>query len=162
MKPAVRPGIPLFSSGPCPKRPGWSLQALAGAHFGRSHRAREPLARIRELLDLSRALLELPDEWRLGIVPGSDTGAIEMAMWSLLGSRGVDFLSWDNFGALWALDGMRELRPLDARVIEAPYGSNSPTSAGSTPRAIRCSSGTAPLPACGCPMRTGSPQTARA
>ena len=88
MKPAVRPGNPLFSSGPCSKRPGWTPDALAGAYFGRSHRAREPLARIRELLDLSRALLGLPDEWRLGIVPGSDTGAIEMAMWSLLGPRG--------------------------------------------------------------------------
>ena len=122
MKPAVRPGNPLFSSGPCPKRPGWTVEALSGAYFGRSHRAREPLARIRELLDLSRALLGLPDDWRLGIVPGSDTGAIEMAMWSLLGPRGVDFLSWDNFGALWAFDGERALRPLDARVIEAPYG----------------------------------------
>ena len=122
MKPVVRPGNPLFSSGPCPKRPGWSLEVLAGAYLGRSHRAAGPLARIRELLERSRALLGLPDEWRLGIVPGSDTGAIEMAMWSLLGPRGVDFLSWDNFGALWANDGARELRPLDARVIEAPYG----------------------------------------
>ena len=123
MKPAVRPSTPLFSSGPCPKRPGWSVEVLAGALLGRSHRAREPLARIRELLDRSRSLLELPDEWRLAIVPGSDTGAIEMAMWSLLGPRGVDFLSWDNFGALWAIDGEHELRPLDTRIIEAPYGS---------------------------------------
>ena len=123
MKPATRPGNPLFSSGPCPKRPGWSLAVLEGALLGRSHRAREPLARIRELLERSRALLGLPDDWRIGIVPGSDTGAIEMAMWSLLGPRGVDFLRWDNFGAQWAIDGERELRPLDARVIDAPYGS---------------------------------------
>ena len=122
MKPARRPGNPHFSSGPCPKRPGWSLAALSGAYVGRSHRAAGPLARIRELLDLSRALLELPEGWRLGIVPGSDTGAIEMAMWSLLGPRGVDFLRWDNFGALWAVDGERELRPLDVRVLDAPYG----------------------------------------
>ncbi len=122
MKPAVRPSTPLFSSGPCAKRPGWSIDVLAAAQLGRSHRAREPLARIRELLDRSRALLDLPDEWRIAIVPGSDTGAIEMAMWSLLGPRGVDFLSWDNFGAQWVIDGERELRPLDARVIRAPYG----------------------------------------
>ena len=121
-KPAVRPGNPRFSSGPCAKRPGWSVEALAGALVGRSHRARAPLARIGELLDLSRALLGLPDEWRLAIAPGSDTGAMEMAMWSLLGPRGVDFLSWDNFGEQWALDGTRQLRPLDARVIRAPYG----------------------------------------
>ena len=122
MKPTVRPDTPLFSSGPCPKRPGWSVDVLSGALLGRSHRAREPLARIQELLERSRALLGLPDEWRIGIVPGSDTGAIEMAMWSLLGPRGVDLLSWDNFGALWAHDGARELRPLDARVLEAPFG----------------------------------------
>ena len=95
---------------------------LSGALLGRSHRARESLSRIQELLERSRALLGLPDEWRIGIVPGSDTGAIEMAMWSLLGPRGVDFLSWDNFGAQWAIDGERELRPLDERVLEAPYG----------------------------------------
>ena len=85
MKPAVRPGTPLFSSGPCAKRPGWSIDVLAAALLGRSHRARQPLARIRELLDRSRALLGLPDGWRIAIVPGSDTGAIETAMWSLLG-----------------------------------------------------------------------------
>ncbi|MCY4407983.1 MAG: phosphoserine transaminase [Rhodospirillaceae bacterium] len=122
MKPSVRPDNPLFSSGPCPKRPGWSVDVLSGALLGRSHRAREPLARIQELLERSRALLGLPDGWRIGIVPGSDTGAIEMAMWSLLGPRGVDFLRWDNFGALWAFDGERELRPLDARVLDAPFG----------------------------------------
>ena len=122
MKPAVRPGTPLFSSGPCAKRPGWSIDVLAAALLGRSHRARQPLARIRELLDRSRALLGLPDGWRIAIVPGSDTGAIETAMWSLLGPRGVDFLSWDNFGAQWVIDGERELRPLDTRVIRAPYG----------------------------------------
>ena len=121
-KPAVRPGNPCFSSGPCAKRPGWSVEALAGALVGRSHRAPAPLARIGELLDLSRALLGLPDAWRLALVPGSDTGAMEMAMWSLLGPRGVDFLSWDNFGEQWARDGARQLRPLDARVIRAPYG----------------------------------------
>ena len=122
MKPAVRPGNPLFSSGPCTKRPGWSVEVLAGALLGRSHRAQRPLAQIGELLERSRALLGLPDDWRIGIVPGSDTGAFEMAMWSLLGPRGVDFLRWDNFGAQWAIDGERELRPLDARVLDAPYG----------------------------------------
>ena len=122
MKPAVRPGNPLFSSGPCTKRPGWSVEVLAGALLGRSHRAQRPLAQIGELLERSRALLGLPDDWRIGIVPGSDTGAFEMAMWSLLGPRGADFLRWDNFGAQWAIDGERELRPLDARVLDAPYG----------------------------------------
>ena len=122
MKPAVRPGNPLFSSGPCTKRPGWSVEVLAGALLGRSHRAQRPLAQIGELLERSRALLGLPDDWRIGIVPGSNTGAFEMAMWSLLGPRGADFLRWDNFGGQWAIDGERELRPLDARVLDAPYG----------------------------------------
>ena len=122
MKPALRPGNPLFSSGPCTKRPGWSVEVLAGALLGRSHRAQRPLAQIGELLERSRALLGLPDDWRIGIVPGSNTGAFEMAMWSLLGPRGADFLRWDNFGAQWAIDGERELRPLDARVLDAPYG----------------------------------------
>ena len=122
MKPKRKPANPMFSSGPCPKRPGWSHAALEGALVGRSHRAREPLARIREVLDRSRALLGLPDGWRIAVVPGSDTGAMEMAMWSLLGARGTDFLSWENFGEQWIIDGERQLRPLDVRVIRAPFG----------------------------------------
>jgi phosphoserine aminotransferase len=122
MKPTARPNNPRFSSGPCPKRPGWSFDAIAGAQIGRSHRATEPLARIKEVLDRSRDLLGLPDDTRIAIVPGSDTGAIEMAMWSLLGTRGVDFLTWENFGEQWVIDAEKQLRPLDTRIIRAPYG----------------------------------------
>ncbi len=122
MKPTVRPRNPLFSSGPCPKRPGWSIDGLADATVGRSHRATEPLARIRSVLERSHALLGLPEDWRVALVPGSDTGAIEMALWSLLGARGVDFLTWENFGEQWVIDGESQLTPLDARIIRASYG----------------------------------------
>jgi phosphoserine aminotransferase len=121
MKPALRPKRPEFSSGPCAKRPGWSLEALAGALVGRSHRARAPKERLKAVLDRSRALLGMPQDFRLGIVPASDTGAIEMAMWSLLGPRGVDLLAWESFGQGWVADVTGQLR-LDARVHEAGYG----------------------------------------
>ena len=121
-RPAMRPANPCFSSGPCAKRPGWSLAALSGATLGRSHRAAEPKARLAEVIDRSAALLGMPADWRLGIVPGSDTGAVEMAMWSLLGARGVDVLGFESFSEAWATDVVKQLKLADARVLSAPYG----------------------------------------
>ena len=121
MKPTRRPERPEFSSGPCAKRPGWSVDVLAGAALGRSHRAKIGLERLRAVIDRSRALLGMPADYRLGIVPASDTGAIEMAMWSLLGARGVDVLCWESFGQGWANDVKKQMK-LDARVLEAGYG----------------------------------------
>jgi len=121
MKPSRRPQRPQFSSGPCVKRPGWSPHALADAVVGRSHRSAAGKQRLKAVIDRSRALLGLPEEYRLGIVPGSDTGAFELAMWSLLGARGVDVLAWESFGQAWASDATQHLR-LDARVLEAEYG----------------------------------------
>src|ERR1700740_3512638 len=97
-KPDVRPANPNFSSGPCAKRPGFTLESLAGAMLGRSHRAAGPKARLAEGIERSRAILGMPDDWRLGIVPASDTGAMEMAMWSLLGERTVDVVAFESFG----------------------------------------------------------------
>jgi len=122
VKPNIRPNNPNFSSGPCSKRPGWSLAVLERALVGRSHRATEPLARIREVISRSRKVVGVPENFRVAIVPASDTGAMEMAMWSLLGERGVDFLTWENFGDQWVIDGKTQLKPLDYRIIRAPYG----------------------------------------
>jgi phosphoserine aminotransferase len=121
MKPTRRPRRPEFSSGPCAKRPGWSAAALEGALVGRSHRASAPKARLEAVIQRSRALLGMPADWKLAIVPGSDTGAVEMALWSLLGARPVDVLAWESFGQEWVTDVTRQLR-LDARVLESPYG----------------------------------------
>jgi|TARA_B100000315_G_scaffold93565_2_gene86034 phosphoserine aminotransferase len=121
-RPAILPDNPRFSSGPCAKRPGWSVQALEGALVGRSHRAKEPLARIQEVISRSREVLGLPEDFRVAIVPASDTGAVEMAMWSLLGARAVEFLTWENFGEQWVIDCETQLKPLDSRIIRAPYG----------------------------------------
>ena len=121
MKPTRRPLRPEFSSGPCAKRPGWSLDALKDAALGRSHRAKIGKDRLKAVIDRSKALLGLPADFRLGIVPASDTGAIEMAMWSLLGPRAVDVIAWESFGQGWVYDVTQELG-LNARVIEAPYG----------------------------------------
>ena len=120
-RPRHRPHNPDFSSGPCAKRPGWSLAALDGALLGRSHRAAGPKAKLAEVIDRSRAILGMPDGWKLGIVPGSDTGAIEMAMWSLLGPRPVDVLAFESFSEAWAADITKQLK-LDARVLAASYG----------------------------------------
>jgi phosphoserine aminotransferase len=120
-KPDLRPGNPQFSSGPCAKRPGWSLQALQGAYLGRSHRAKAPKAALAEVIARSRAVLGLPAEWKLGIMPGSDTGAFEAAMWSLLGARGVDVLAFESFSEGWATDIVKQLK-IDARAFSAPYG----------------------------------------
>lgn len=121
-KPSVRPQNPCFGSGPCPKRPGWSLAALEEALAGRSHRSAEGKARIKEVSDRSREILGMPDDYRIGLVPASDTGAMEMAMWSLLGPRGVDVLTWESFGQGWATDITKQLKLEDARVLSAGYG----------------------------------------
>lgn len=120
--PDVRPANPNFSSGPCSKRPGFSLEALAGAMLGRSHRAAGPKARLAEVIERSRAILGMPDDWRLGIVPASDTGAVEMALWSMLGPRPVDVLAFESFSQGWATDVTRQLQVPGARVLTAPYG----------------------------------------
>src|SRR5512137_2183861 len=113
-RPALRPANPQFSSGPCAKRPGWTLDALSGALLGRSHRAKDPKARLAEVIERSKAVLGMPADWRLGIVPASDTGAVEMALWSLLGPRGVDILAWEYFSSDWAMDITKQLKLTDA------------------------------------------------
>jgi phosphoserine aminotransferase len=128
-KPEVRPANPNFSSGPCAKRPGWSLAGLESAFVGRSHRHAIGKARLKEVIERTRAQLSIPDSYLIGIVPGSDTGAFEMALWSLLGQRGVDVLSWENFGDTWAKDIRDHLKLGDVRVLEAPYGELSDLSA---------------------------------
>ncbi|MFC5359787.1 phosphoserine transaminase [Azospirillum himalayense] len=122
MKPARRPSNPLFSSGPCAKRPGWSLDALDGALLGRSHRSKPGKAKLKEVIDLTRAVLAIPGDYRIGIVPASDTGAVEMALWNLLGERGVDMVAWESFGKEWVTDVTKQLRLSDVRTIQAPYG----------------------------------------
>ena len=121
-RPGVLPAVPHFSSGPCAKRPGWSVGALTGALVGRSHRSKPGKARLAEVIDRSRALLGLPADFRLAIVPASDTGAIEMAMWSLLGARGVDVLAFESFGAQWVTDITKQLKLKDVRVLGSDYG----------------------------------------
>ncbi len=120
--PAARPRVPHFSSGPCAKRPGWSLKALSDAALGRSHRAKIGKDKLKLAIDLTREVLQVPADYRIGIVPASDTGAVEMAMWSLLGARGVDMLAWESFGEGWVTDVVKQLKLTDARVITAPYG----------------------------------------
>jgi phosphoserine aminotransferase len=122
MKPTRRPANPCFSSGPCAKRPGWSPEALQGALLGRSHRSAAGLGRLAEVIERSRALLQMPADYRLGIVAGSDTGAVELALWSLLGAGGVDLLCWENFGEGWVTDVTQQLKPGDVRLLRAPYG----------------------------------------
>jgi phosphoserine aminotransferase len=122
MKPNTRPANPNFASGPCAKRPGYDLSALSGALLGRSHRGPEAKARLAEVIERSRAVLGLPADWRLGIVPASDTGAVELALWSLLGPRGVDVLAFESFSGAWATDITKQLNVPNARVLSAPYG----------------------------------------
>ncbi|MBV9077608.1 MAG: phosphoserine transaminase [Methylobacteriaceae bacterium] len=121
-EPAARPRVPFFSSGPCAKRPGWSPAALADAALGRSHRAPAGKAKLKRAIDLTREVLQVPATHRIAIVPASDTGAVEMAMWSLLGARGVDVLAWETFGETWVTDAVKQLRLADLRVIKAPFG----------------------------------------
>ncbi|MFQ0813346.1 phosphoserine aminotransferase [Brucella anthropi] len=121
-KPAVRPANPNFSSGPCAKRPGWSLNALVDAALGRSHRAKIGKTKLKEAIDLTREVLQVPADYRIGIVPASDTGAVEMALWSMLGARGVDMVAWESFGSGWVTDVVKQLKLEDVRTFEAPYG----------------------------------------
>ncbi|HSR55105.1 MAG TPA: phosphoserine transaminase [Alphaproteobacteria bacterium] len=122
MKPQVLPADPRFSSGPCTKRPNWKIENLNLAAVGRSHRSAEGKAKLKEVIDRSRAILGIPDDWRIGIVPASDTGAFEMAMWSMLGARGVDVFSWESFGAGWVTDLEKQLKIEDLRKFTAGYG----------------------------------------
>ncbi len=121
-KPAARPENPRFSSGPCAKMPGWTPSLLENALLGRSHRSAPGKERLQYAIDLTREVLEVPADYRIGIVPASDTGAVEMALWSLLGARGVDILAWESFGKGWATDILKQLKLDDARVLDAPYG----------------------------------------
>ncbi|HXX51523.1 MAG TPA: phosphoserine transaminase [Xanthobacteraceae bacterium] len=120
--PSVRPVVPHFSSGPCAKRPGWSLQNLSSALLGRSHRSKPGKAKLKRAIDLTRELLQVPAEYRIGIVPASDTGAIEMALWSLLGPQPVTILAWESFGEGWVNDVAKELKLKNLMVLRAPYG----------------------------------------
>ena len=121
-KPNERPHNPNFSCGPCAKRPGWTPDVLRSALTGRSHRAPAALARLKLAIDKTRQLLQLPADYRVAIVPGSDTGAFEMALWNMLGARGVDVLAWEDFGKRWVGDIVAQLQLADARVLEADYG----------------------------------------
>jgi len=120
--PAVKPANPNFSSGPCAKRPGWTVDVLANALVGRSHRSKPGKARIQRAIDLTRELLEVPADYLIGIVPASDTGAVEMFLWSALGARGVDMLAWESFGEGWVTDVTKQLKLDDVRVLKAGYG----------------------------------------
>src|SRR5688572_20477132 len=122
MKPNLRPGNTHFSSGPCAKRPGWSLEALSDALVGRSHRSKPGKAKLAEVIELSRTILGIPADYRIGIVPASDTGAVEMALWSLLGARPVNMLAWESFGKDWVTDVVKQLKLADTRSLQADYG----------------------------------------
>ena len=121
-KPGAKPANPRFSSGPCAKRPGWSLENLAGAALGRSHRAKAGKSKLAQAIDLTREVLRVPADYRIGIVPASDTGAVEMALWSLLGPRGVDVAAWESFSKDWVTDIVKQLKIEDARSFTAPFG----------------------------------------
>ena len=120
-KPAMRPARPEFSSGPCAKRPGWSPDNLRTAILGRSHRSKPGKARLQAAIDQTRAVLGVPDDYLIGIVPGSDTGAVEMALWSLLGPKAVQLLAFESFGKDWVTDVVKQLK-IEAEVLDAPYG----------------------------------------
>ena len=121
-EPAVRPARPFFSSGPCAKRPGWTPEALNGALVGRSHRSKPGKAKLKDAIERTRALLGIPAYYRIGIVPASDTGAMEIAMWSMLGPLPVDAFAWESFGEDWVTDVAKQLKLKDARILKAPYG----------------------------------------
>jgi len=120
--PGVRPSNPHFSSGPCAKRPGWSLQVLTDAVLGRSHRSKIGKAKLKRAIDLTREILEVPADYRIGIVPASDTGAVEIALWSLLGARPVTMLAWESFGEGWITDVAKQLKLKDLTTTKAAYG----------------------------------------
>lgn len=121
--PSTKPHVPHFSSGPCAKRPGWSVSNLQNACVGRSHRSEDGRAKLAEVIERSKQILGVPADYRLGIVPASDTGAVEMALWSLLGQRPLDILAWESFGQEWVTDVVEELKLPDVRLLKAPYGS---------------------------------------
>jgi phosphoserine aminotransferase len=121
-KPGVRPLVPHFSSGPCAKRPGWNLQALTDALISRSHRSKSGRAKLKRAIELTREILEVPAGHRVGIVPASDTGAVEMALWSMLGARPVSVLAWESFGEGWVIDVVKQLKLKDVMLIQADYG----------------------------------------
>src|SRR3569833_3093738 len=120
--PGVRPVTPHFSSGPCAKRPGWTLQGLKDAFLARSHRAKGGKAMLKRAIEDTRAVLEVPADYLIGIVPSSDTGAVEMALWSLLGPKPVTVIAWESFGEGWVTDIIKQLKLKDASVVKAPYG----------------------------------------
>jgi len=120
--PAVRPARPFFSSGPCAKRPGWTPEVLEAALLGRSHRSKPGKARLKDAIDRTKAMLSIPADYRVGIMPASDTGAVEMAMWSLLGPRTVDCFAWESFGEDWVTDTVKQLKLKDSRIFKAAYG----------------------------------------
>ena len=122
IRPTTKPKNPCFSSGPCAKRPGWSLDVLKEAALGRSHRGKLGKARLAEVIERTRAVLQIPADYRIGIVPASDTGAVEMCLWSMLGARGVDIASWESFGKGWVADVVKQLKLEDVRLFEADYG----------------------------------------
>ena len=122
VRPAVRPARPFFSSGPCAKRPGWTPEALKGALVGRSHRSKPGKAKLKDAIERTKKLLGVPADYRLGIVPASDTGAVEMTLWCMLGARPVDLFAWESFSEDWVTDTVKQLKLKDARVFKAPYG----------------------------------------
>ncbi len=123
LKPQAKPARPEFSSGPCPKHPEWSLESVvAKAHLGRSHRASAPKAQLKAAIDRTAAMLGVPEDYKVGIVPASDTGAVEMAMWAMLGARPVDMLAWESFGAGWVTDVVKQLKLDDVNILNADYG----------------------------------------
>ena len=122
VRPAVRPARPFFSSGPCAKRPGWTPEALKGALVGRSHRSKPGKGKLKDAIERTKKLLGVPDGYRCGIVPASDTGAVEMALWSMLGARPVDLFAWESFSEDWVTDTVKQLKIKDARIFKAPYG----------------------------------------
>ena len=161
-RPAVRPARPFFSSGPCAKRPGWTTEALNDALLGRSHRSKPGKAKLKEAIDRTRAVLGVPDDYRIGIVPASDTGAVEMAMWSLLGPRPVDLFAWESFGEDWVTDAVKQLKLKDAQLYKAGLRRTAGSGAGQSQTRCRVHCGTARPAACACRTATGSPPTARA
>ena len=159
--PGVRPAIPHFSSGPCAKRPGWSLQALTDAVLGRSHRSKIGKAKLKRAIDLTREVLEVPADYRIGIVPASDTGAVEMALWSMLGARPVTMLAWESFGEGWVTDVAKQLKLKDVTVLKAPLRRAARSRQGRSDSPTWCSPGTARPRACACRTPTGSRPTAK-
>ena len=121
-KPQQKPQNPNFSSGPCAKRPGWTVNALSNAVIGRSHRSALGKSRLKEVIDKTRSVLQVPENYKIGIVPASDTGAYEMAMWTMLGQRGVDALAWESFSSGWVTDILKQLKLSDVNHYEADYG----------------------------------------